>query len=124
VHPGPVAGFPAGAVLARGRLSLFHHEELTPEIMNRNAPWVVFLPHGAFRVYIKNPNGERGRRPAAAYEIGVNVQGQLRVRKVHIARLGQVTYERLVQASLEIQQKLGHLWRQAGGVSCAAVAAD
>lgn len=113
-----------GAVLARGRLSLYHHDELTPEIMNRNAPWVVVLPHGAFRVYIKNPNGERGRKPAASFEAGVKVQGRLRVRKVRIARLGQVTYERLVQASFEIQQKLAHLRRPVGGASYAAVAAD
>jgi len=108
-----------GAVLARGRLSLYHHEELTPAIMNRNAPWVVILPHGAFRVYVKNPNGERGRRPTATYQVGVKVGGRVRVRSVRIAALGEVTYERLHRASLEIGEKVAGFKRRLVGGSYA-----
>jgi hypothetical protein len=120
-----IAGFLAlppllqGLVLARGRLSLYHHDELTPAIMNRNVPWVVILPHGAFRIYIKNPNGERGRRPAAIFEVGVKVGRRLRVRNVRIAPLGEVTYERLYRASLEMRDKVAGFRRSLAGGSYA-----
>ncbi|MCI0731758.1 MAG: hypothetical protein L0332_34245 [Chloroflexi bacterium] len=104
-----------GAIRAQGQLSIYHHSELTPEVINCGRRYVAILPHGLFTVYSHHHHNKNGVR--ASLQQGYRENGKPKVHKVELGRVGSITYDKLLEASLTLQKKLAGRYASSGGAA-------
>jgi hypothetical protein len=92
-----------------GRMRITFFEELDHAFLNTAVRKMVVFPHGVYTITYKRRgrnDGKRAGQVVASLQKGRRVNGRNRVRAVHLGKLGEVTKERLYEASFAVERKL------------------
>ncbi|MFQ5434704.1 MAG: hypothetical protein ACE5FD_07490 [Anaerolineae bacterium] len=96
----------------RGRLRVTYFEELDKRFLNTAVRKMVVFPHGIYTITYKRRGKNAGKRAGqmeASLQKGRRIDGRNWVRAVHLGKVGEITKERLYQASFAVERKLAAL---------------
>lgn len=92
-------------VRLQGRLTCYHHDELTPEVLNQLHRYVVVFPHGAFTLHCRK-RSDSTTRYEKCLQANRKVNGKHQSCAVNVGPVGKITYEKLYEATHRIQAKM------------------
>jgi hypothetical protein len=93
----------------RGQMRIIHFEELDSQFLNTAVRKMVVFPHGIYTVIYKRRSKNDARRPGqveASLQKCRHIDGRNCVRAVHLGKVGEITKERLYEASFVVERKL------------------
>ncbi len=91
-------------------MHITYSKKLDSQILNTAVRKMVIFPHGVYTViYKRRSGGKRAGQMEASLQKGRLVNGRNCVRAVHLGKLGDVTKERLYEASFAVERKLAAL---------------
>ncbi|MCB8979874.1 MAG: hypothetical protein H6657_20890 [Ardenticatenaceae bacterium] len=96
----------------RGRMRITFFEELDPAFLNTAVRKMVVFPHGIYTIIYKQRSRSAGRRAGqveASLQKMRQVNGQKLLRAMHLGPVGDLTKERLYEASFAVERKLAAL---------------
>ena len=99
-------------VKLRGQMRITYFEELDSQLLNTAVRKMVIFPHGVYTVTYKRRSKSSGKRAGqmeASLQKGRLVNGRNCVRAVHLGKLGDISKERLYEASFTVERKLAAL---------------
>jgi hypothetical protein len=99
-------------VKIRGQMRVTYFESLDDAFLNTAVRKMIIFPHGIYTITYKRRSRNAGKRASmleASLQKGRRVNGRNLVRAVHLGSLGQITKERLSEASFEVERKLAAL---------------
>ena len=99
-----------GMLLARGRLSVHYHHELTNQTLNRAHSYVVLFPHGAYRIRVRHG---RNRPTRALITSARAVNGKPKHCDVSVGNVGTITYDDLYEATVRLTRKQERVYQAA-----------
>ena len=96
----------------RGRMRITFFEELDTTFLNTAVRKMVIFPHGIYTIIYKQRSRNAGKRAGqveASLQKMRQVNGQKRLRAMHLGPVGGLTKERLYEASFAVERKLAAL---------------
>lgn len=96
-------------VKLRGQMRITFFEELEPAFLNTAVRKMVVFPHGIYTITYKRRGRNAGKRAGqveASLEKARQMNGRNLLRAMHLGPVGQITKERLYEASFAIERKL------------------
>ena len=96
-------------VKLRGQMRISFFEELDPTFLNTAVRKMVIFPHGIYTITYKRRgrnDGKRAGQVEASLQKMRQVNGQKLLRAAHLGPVGQITKERLYEASFAVERKL------------------
>ncbi len=96
----------------RGQMRITYFEELDDQFLNTAVRKMVVFPHGIYTITYKRRSKRAGNRAGqmeASLQKGRLVDGRNCVRAVHLGKLGDISKERLYEASFAVERKLAAL---------------
>ena len=93
----------------RGQMRITFFEELDPTFLNRAVRKMVVFPHGIYTITYKRRGRKAGKRAGqveASLQKMRQVNGQKLLRAMHLGAVGEITKERLYEASFAVERKL------------------
>lgn len=96
----------------RGQMRITYFEELDTTFLNTAVRKMVVFPHGIYTITYKRRGRNAGKRACqmeASLQKGRQVNGRNCMRAVHLGPVGQISKERLYEASFVVERKLAAL---------------
>ena len=93
----------------RGQMRITFFEELDPTFLNTAVRKMVVFPHGIYTICYKRRGRNAGKRAGqveASLQKMRQVNGQKLLRAMHLGPVGEITKERLYEASFAVERKL------------------
>ena len=99
-------------VKLRGQMRITYFDELNSQFLNTAVRKMVIFPHGVYTITYKRRSKSSGKRAGqveGSLQKGRRINGRNYVRAVHLGKVGDITKERLYEASFAIERKLAAL---------------
>jgi hypothetical protein len=93
----------------RGRMRITYFEELDSQFLNTAVRKMVVFPHGVYTIIYKRRGRNAGQRASqleGSLQKCRHINGRNCIRAVHLGKVGEITKERLYEASFVVEQML------------------
>ena len=93
----------------RGQLRVAYFEEMSEKLLNNGIRKMVVFPHGIYTIMYQQRTGPRSGTVEGWLQNGRKINGRSTHRKVYLGHVGQMTKERLLAATHQLERKLAAL---------------
>jgi hypothetical protein len=93
----------------RGRMRITYFEELDSQFLNTAVRKMVVFPHGVYTIIYKRRGRNAGKRASqleGSLQKCRHINGRNCIRAVHLGKVGEITKERLYEASFIVERKI------------------
>ena len=103
-------------VKLRGQMRITYFEDLDNQFLNTAVRKMIIFPHGIYTITYKRHGRNAGKRSGqleASLQKARRINGRNCMRAVHLGAVGEVTKDRLYEASFIVERKLAALGQEA-----------
>jgi hypothetical protein len=100
----------------RGQMRITYFEELDSHFLNTAVRKMVVFPHGVYTIIYKRRGRNAGKRASqleGSLQKCRHIIGRNCIRAVHLGKVGEITKERLYEASFTVERKLAAMAMEA-----------
>jgi hypothetical protein len=100
----------------RGQMRITYFEELDTHFLNTAVRKMVVFPHGVYTIIYKRRGRNAGKRASqleGSLQKCRHINGRNCIRAVHLGKVGEITKERLYEASFTVERKLAAMAMEA-----------